>query len=190
MWCTIRQEDRIHDALGKDTPNRRPVEKKPSAEATGDFKRALGWSPSSLLMARSSVGGSSWLSPPLPVCHRQQKRWKQRAPDYKSAPGDHRAQDPKVGAAWVYTSATCSLGICTGGAATFLNALPCRGPGIDYTQQFAEVKSTGRIYCASIARIMCCSACFRRQDRLSTQVFRFPRVRPRRWTRQFLISDP
>jgi putative transposase len=27
------QEDRIHDALGKDTPNLRPVEKKPSAEA-------------------------------------------------------------------------------------------------------------------------------------------------------------
>jgi putative transposase len=26
------QEDRIHDALGKDTPNLRPVEKKPSAE--------------------------------------------------------------------------------------------------------------------------------------------------------------
>jgi len=28
------QEDRIHDALGKDTPNLRPVERKPSAEAT------------------------------------------------------------------------------------------------------------------------------------------------------------
>ena len=29
------QEDRIHDALGKDTPNlRRPVEKKPSPKAT------------------------------------------------------------------------------------------------------------------------------------------------------------
>jgi hypothetical protein len=28
------QEDRIHDALGKDTPNLRPVEKKPSTKAT------------------------------------------------------------------------------------------------------------------------------------------------------------
>ena len=28
------QEDRIHDALGKDTPNLRPVEKKPSPKAT------------------------------------------------------------------------------------------------------------------------------------------------------------
>jgi len=28
------QEDRIHDALGKDAPNLRPVEKKPSPEAT------------------------------------------------------------------------------------------------------------------------------------------------------------
>ena len=28
------QEDRIHDALGKDTPNLRPVEKKPAPEAT------------------------------------------------------------------------------------------------------------------------------------------------------------
>jgi putative transposase len=28
------QEDRIHDALGKDTPNLRAVEKKPSPEAT------------------------------------------------------------------------------------------------------------------------------------------------------------
>lgn len=27
-------EDRIHDGLGKDTPNRRPVEKKPCPEAT------------------------------------------------------------------------------------------------------------------------------------------------------------
>jgi hypothetical protein len=28
------QQDRIHDALGKDTPHRRPVEKKPCSEAT------------------------------------------------------------------------------------------------------------------------------------------------------------
>ena len=27
-------EDRIHDSLGKDTPNRRPVEQKPSARST------------------------------------------------------------------------------------------------------------------------------------------------------------
>jgi len=33
-YRTYYQEDRIHDALGKDTPNLRPVEKKPSPEAT------------------------------------------------------------------------------------------------------------------------------------------------------------
>jgi transposase InsO family protein len=33
-YRTYYQEDRIHDALGKDTPDLRPVEKKPSLEAT------------------------------------------------------------------------------------------------------------------------------------------------------------
>jgi len=33
-YRAYHQEDRIHDALGKDTPNLRPVEKKPSTEAT------------------------------------------------------------------------------------------------------------------------------------------------------------
>jgi putative transposase len=32
-YVVYYQEDRIHDALGKDTPNLRPVEKKPSPEA-------------------------------------------------------------------------------------------------------------------------------------------------------------
>lgn len=36
------QEDRIHDALGKDTPNLRPVEKKPSTEATVISSARLG----------------------------------------------------------------------------------------------------------------------------------------------------
>ena len=40
LWRLVRdyvayfQEDRIHDFLAKDTPNRRPVENKPSADAT------------------------------------------------------------------------------------------------------------------------------------------------------------
>ena len=36
------QEDRIHDALGKDTPNLRPVEKKPSTKATVISRDRLG----------------------------------------------------------------------------------------------------------------------------------------------------
>ena len=36
------QEDRIHDALGKDAPNQRPVEKKPSPEATVISSERLG----------------------------------------------------------------------------------------------------------------------------------------------------
>ena len=36
------QEDRIHDALGKDTPDLRPVEKKPSPEATVISVQRLG----------------------------------------------------------------------------------------------------------------------------------------------------
>jgi putative transposase len=35
-------EDRIHDALGKDTPNRRPVENKPSTAATVMSRPRLG----------------------------------------------------------------------------------------------------------------------------------------------------
>ncbi|MCX6616702.1 MAG: hypothetical protein NTZ98_11490 [Acidobacteria bacterium] len=33
-YVSYYQEYRIHDSLAKDTPNRRPVEKKPSPEAT------------------------------------------------------------------------------------------------------------------------------------------------------------
>lgn len=33
-YVNYYHEDRIHDALGKDTPNRRPVERRPGAEAT------------------------------------------------------------------------------------------------------------------------------------------------------------
>jgi transposase InsO family protein len=33
-YVTYYQEDRIHDSLGKDTPNKRPVERKPARNAT------------------------------------------------------------------------------------------------------------------------------------------------------------
>ena len=33
-YVSYFHEDRIHDSLGKDTPNRRPVEKQPCPEAT------------------------------------------------------------------------------------------------------------------------------------------------------------
>lgn len=33
-YVSYFHEDRIHDGLGKDTPNRRPVQKKPCPEAT------------------------------------------------------------------------------------------------------------------------------------------------------------
>jgi len=34
--------DRVHDSLGKDTPNRRPVEQKPAKNATVDSMSRLG----------------------------------------------------------------------------------------------------------------------------------------------------
>jgi len=36
------QEDRIHDSLAKDTPNHRPIEQRPSREATVDSRARLG----------------------------------------------------------------------------------------------------------------------------------------------------
>jgi hypothetical protein len=33
-YVNYHHEDRIHDGLSKDTPNRRPIEQKPSSEAT------------------------------------------------------------------------------------------------------------------------------------------------------------
>src|SRR5215831_7177106 len=35
-------QDRVHDSLGKDTPNRRPVEQKPAKNATVDSMPRLG----------------------------------------------------------------------------------------------------------------------------------------------------
>jgi hypothetical protein len=33
-YVNYHHEDRIHDGLSKDTPNRRPIEQKPSSEAS------------------------------------------------------------------------------------------------------------------------------------------------------------
>ncbi len=41
-YVAYYQADRIHDARGKDTPNLRPVEKKPSAEARVSSSARLG----------------------------------------------------------------------------------------------------------------------------------------------------
>jgi putative transposase len=62
------QEDRIHDALGKDTPDLRPVEKKPSPKATLISSERLGGLPPSVFMARGSVGGLASVPPPSSAC--------------------------------------------------------------------------------------------------------------------------
>jgi putative transposase len=49
------QQDRIHDSLEKDTPNRRPVEPRPAATATVVSSARLGGSPPSIHLARSGV---------------------------------------------------------------------------------------------------------------------------------------
>ncbi len=54
-YVSYYHQDRIHDSLEKDTPNRRPVEHKPSPNSVRDFQRAPGWSPSSVFLARSGV---------------------------------------------------------------------------------------------------------------------------------------
>jgi hypothetical protein len=41
-YINYYQDDRIHDALDKDAPNRRPVEKKPCPEATVISSARLG----------------------------------------------------------------------------------------------------------------------------------------------------
>ena len=44
-------QDRVHDSLGKDTPNRRPVEQKPAKKRNRRFHAAPGWVTPSLLLA-------------------------------------------------------------------------------------------------------------------------------------------
>jgi hypothetical protein len=41
-YVNYHHEDRIHDGLSKDTPNRRPIEQKPSSEATVISSARLG----------------------------------------------------------------------------------------------------------------------------------------------------
>jgi len=41
-YVSYFHEDRIHDSLGKDTPNRRPIQIKPCAEATVVSSARLG----------------------------------------------------------------------------------------------------------------------------------------------------
>jgi hypothetical protein len=41
-YVNYYQEDRIHDSLSKDTPNRRPTEQKPSSKATVISSARLG----------------------------------------------------------------------------------------------------------------------------------------------------
>ena len=41
-YAAYFHQDRIHDSLGKDTPNRRPIEQKPSAKATVISNARLG----------------------------------------------------------------------------------------------------------------------------------------------------
>ena len=51
-YVSYHHGDRVHDSLEKDTPNRRPVEPKPT---DGDFASAPGWSAPSLRVARGGM---------------------------------------------------------------------------------------------------------------------------------------
>ena len=47
-YVNYHHEDRIHDGLSKDTPNRRPIEQKPSSKATVISSGAFGRTASSV----------------------------------------------------------------------------------------------------------------------------------------------
>ncbi len=86
------QQDRIHDALDKDTPQRRPVEKKPCPEAK--------------VVSSPRLGGLhhrySWREAAQKLCagphrlgHRQQDQWRQYTLDFSSVRRKLRATDPR-----------------------------------------------------------------------------------------------
>jgi hypothetical protein len=57
-YIGYHQEDRIHDSLDKDTPNRRLVEQA-GRRRQRDFTAASGWAPPSLHVAESGMRGAS-----------------------------------------------------------------------------------------------------------------------------------
>ena len=90
-YVVYYQEDRIHDALGKDTPNLRAIDKKPSAGATVISSSRLGGLHHRYSWRESSLGGSLRRSPPLQssIVNRS------GASDQKSASGVTERRIPK-----------------------------------------------------------------------------------------------
>jgi hypothetical protein len=69
-YIHYHEEDRIHDSLDKDTPNRRPVEK--ASHRQGDGTAAPGWTPPPLQVARSGMAApgnesSRWVAADRPL---------------------------------------------------------------------------------------------------------------------------
>jgi hypothetical protein len=62
-YVNYHHEDRTHDSLEKDTPNRRPVELRPSPYATVISIPRLGGLQTSLCMAQSGIERQPILSP-------------------------------------------------------------------------------------------------------------------------------
>ena len=56
-YVAYHHDDRIHDALDKDTPNRRAREPRPSAARSGDLDATIGWPSSPLRLAQRSLTG-------------------------------------------------------------------------------------------------------------------------------------
>jgi hypothetical protein len=84
------RQDRIHDALGKDTPHRRPVEKKPCPEATGFPAR--GWAVciiATLGVKRPKRSQGVSLSGTV-----SKNPWNQCTPGNRSVPRAHRPSGP------------------------------------------------------------------------------------------------